>query len=285
MSNYLKIIYVLLAGFFLSLPATAQYDYFVYDAGRFVPGLQVHTFVEKAVLRERPGAGYRAVTSVDRGSRVVIMSNTMVQSERNGVIQYWYQVGYTNDTGAVFRGFLEGHDLAVAALRFQVDYQRDLLVAQITGTSDDGSYILTAHILRAGSHTVLTAHIPFIPFMGNTTLPGYTFTLERNIQSRITPEAEVAELTYYHANDSMPAGTLYLLWTGEQLLKLCDAISMTEPDNTVREVMIIYPGREGVEAGSFRVKETITTYDPEKKRFNKPEQTISTHHWNGEGFD
>lgn len=261
--------------------ARGQYDYFVYENGVFQTGMQVYIFSNTAPIKQRPAINAAELTSLTHGNMVTIVSNPMVQAERGAVIHYWYQVDFTNDSGRVITGFVNGHDLAMGAVNFQIDYRRDLLLLQITRFNQEAAYTMTAKMVRNGSEIALI-RFPFIDYHLNPALPGYSISVMKNIQPGIDEKSEVAEVSFYHADAGFPAGVLYLVWNGEHLARLCETMYLLVPNLFEYDAYLVYPGRSGVKPGTVMVVETIKEFVEERQEYVVTEQNKIVYKWDGQ---
>lgn len=260
--------------------ATAQYDYFAYENGRFQSDMTVYVFAEQCALKERPALASKDVMPLAHGDKLLVYNFEWVESVRDGVKQYWYHVEYRNDT-LVTSGYICGHDLALGALNFQIDYKRDLLLFQITSYRDMQPYTLTAKVIRDGK-TLKTLEHPFIDFHLNPAYPDFSISVQKNIQAGIDEKSEVAEISYIHTLTEFPVGTLYLIWNGEHLGALCETMYLKDPGLLEYESYLVYPGREGVQPGTVQKVEVIREYHEEEEAYLETERIITLYQWDGE---
>lgn len=262
-----------------SLTAMAQYDYFSYENGRFQSEMTVYVYEEECMLKSRPGPDGADILTLKQGDRLLVLYCAMVETERNGVIQYWYQVEYQTPEG-VTTGYVKGHDLALGALTFMIDYKRDLLLFRIFAFNPSEAYTLQAKVLRNGQ-TLKSITTPFIDFHLNPTCPDYSIAVLKNIQARIDEKSEVAEISFFHSRTDMPLGVLYLIWNGENLDRICETMYLKEPGLFEYDSYIVYPGREGVKAGTVKQVEIIREFDEEKEEYVVVEKIETLYVWDG----
>jgi hypothetical protein len=261
------------------LSTSAQYDYFAYENGKFQPEMTVYVFSDECSLRARPGEAAREVMTLKQGDKLQVFNAEMVESERNGVKQYWYRAEYRNDT-LVAGGYISGNDLALGALHFQIDYKRDLLLFQITAYREMEPYTLTAKVIRNGK-TMKTIRTPFIDFHMNLANPDYSFSVLKNIQTGIDEKSEVAEISFVHLSPEFPVGTLYLIWNGENLATICETMYYIDSEMTEYDSYLVYPGREGVLPGTVKKVELVREYDEKREGFVEKQKTETLYRWDG----
>lgn len=268
----------------LSLAVTfegiAQYDHFSYEKGLFQTEMSVFVFAENAVLKTRPSIISQDVETLNHGDRVMVMANSMVEVERNGIKQYWYEVQHTSDSGRISNGFIQGHDLALGGVTFQIDYRRDLLLFQVTKYNVSEAYTLTAKIVRNGK-IVKSIECPFIDFHLNPPLLDYSVSVLKNIQANIDEKSEVAEISFFHERADFPLGTLYLIWNGENLAKICETMYLKEPGLFEYDSWVVYPGREGVKPGHVMMVEVIREFDEETESYVVLDRIENLFRWDG----
>lgn len=257
-----------------------QYDYFVYENGRFQTQMQVYVFTEKTALKVKPSVDAADVVSIAHCDKLLIVSNTMVENAQTGVIQYWYQAEYTNDSGKVFSGYINGHDLAIAAIQFQIDYRRDFLLFRISGFNPSEPYTITAKVVRNGE-VLQTIRAPFIDFHQNQPQPDYSISALKNVQTRIDEKSEIAELSFFHNRSEFPAGTAYFIWNGENLARICETMTISEPELFEYDSWVVYPGREGVKPGNIMFVESIKEYDETSGQYVAVSRIVTTYIWDG----
>jgi len=262
-------------------PAMGQYDYFVFEKGQFLNGMSVYVFSTNAPIKQRPAINAPDMVTLSHGAQVSVLSNPMVQAERGGIIHYWYQVEYTSDSGRVISGFISGHDLAMGAASFQIDYRKEILLLQITRFNPESAYTMSAKMIRNGAE-IAQIRFPFIDFHGNPPLPEYSLSVLKNIQPGIDEKSEVAEISFYHANSGFPAGILYLIWNGEHLARLCETMYLLEPNLFEYDSYLVYPGRNGVKPGTVMVVETIKEFVEEQQEYILTEQNRIVYKWDGQ---
>lgn len=263
----------------LSFNINAQYDYFSYDNGKFNVGMDVYVFSEEVALKANPFTTAEDVTILQHGERLKILQSLENRIERNGVLQNWYQV-VLEDNEEIFYGYISGHDLALGAVTFIMDYKRDLLLFQITGYQRNEAYTMTAKIVRDGK-VLREIEVPFIDFPNNPAYPDYSVAVLKNIQTGIDRRSEVAEITFFHTNTKFPAGTLYLIWNGENLDDICETMYIKEPGIFEYDSYLVYPGREGVEQGTVMLVEIIREYDEESNNYVEVKRIRTTYVWDG----
>lgn len=278
-------LYAILIVCALVIPAgiSAQYDHFSYEQGRFHPDMSVFVFAESTSLKVSPAIDASDRILLNHGDRVTILVNTMVVSERRGIKQYWYQVEHTSDSGKVTSGFIPGHDIALGAVTFQIDYRRDLLLFQITDFNPSEAYTLTAKIVRNGK-IVKMLECPFIDFHLNPPFPDYSVAVAKNIQTRIDDKSEVAEIAFFHAKSEYPAGNLHLIWNGENLDRICETVYLKEPGLFEYDSWVVYPGREGVKPGHIMMVEVIKEFNEDAEEYMVTERITTLYKWDGESI-
>jgi hypothetical protein len=263
-----------------ALQASTQYDYFAFESGIFQPEMTAWVYEEHTTLKSRPATDSRDLAHLTHGDRVLVMHSTGVQHQRNGVIHYWYNVSWTNDSGRVITGFIPGNDLALGAVTFQLHYRRDLLLFRIMTYNPSEAYTMEAKVVRNGQ-TVAQIETPFIDFHLNPAYFNYSVSVLKNIQTRIDSISEVAEITFYHLNQDRPSGTLYLIWSGEHLDRICETMYLHEPLLFIYESYIVYPGQEGVKPGTVKHVEIIREYNEEKEDYIVVEKIGTVYVWDG----
>lgn len=265
---------------FAPFESIAQYDHFSYEDGHFQTQMSVFVFTENTALKSRPSVVSQDMAYLNQGERVVILVNSMVETERNGIKQYWYEVQHTSDSGKISRGYIQGHDLALGGVTFQIDYRRDLLLIQVSKYNVSEAYTLNAKIVRNGK-TVKSIECPFIEFHLNPPLPNYSVSVLKNIQANIDERSEVAEIAFFHKRPDFPSGNLYLVWNGENLDMICETMYLMEPGLFEYDSWVVYPGREGVERGHVMMVEVIKEFDEETESYVVVDRVNTLFRWDG----
>jgi hypothetical protein len=276
----MKWIVALLVVMLFPFRAASQYDYFAYENGMFQAEMTVYVYAEQATLKGRAAADGKDLVHLVHGDRLLVIYQAGVQAVRNGIIHQWYNVSYTNDSGRVITGFIPGTDLALGAITFQIDYQRDLLLFRLKAFNAAMAYTLEAKVVRNGQ-TVKELETPFIDFHLNPERFSYSVSVLKNIQTRIDDKSEVAEITFFHQRQDLPSGTLYLIWNGNHLDRICETMFIQEPFVFIYDSYLVYPGQEGVLPGTAKHVEIIREYDEEKEDYIVVEKIETVYVWDG----